>query len=46
MSDADGGRNISVDEGAVCDLFNEVFGISNLLVLFIDVDCFPVGSLN
>jgi hypothetical protein len=46
MSDTDGGRNISLDEGAVCDLRNEFFETLNLLVLFIDVDFFAVDSLN
>jgi hypothetical protein len=46
MSDTDGGRNISVDEGAVCDLRNEFFETLNLLVLFIDVDFCAVDSPN
>jgi hypothetical protein len=45
MSHADDGRNISVDEGAVCGLCNKFGGTGGtlgMLVLLINGDCWPL----
>jgi hypothetical protein len=43
MSDADGGRNISVNEGAVCGLGIKFWGRLRVLKLLLDVEDFSLA---